>query len=69
LEQRGIAYRAIKALTEDLDELVAFEILGVEGDQRQRRYRIEIPIFSEWLRNPRNVDSAAHRLEAINAMR
>jgi hypothetical protein len=66
LEQRGIEYPAIEALTDDLDELVASEILGTEGDQWQRTYRIEIPIFSEWLR--KNVDSAAHRLEAIKAM-
>ena len=64
LEQRGIAYHAIKTLIDDLEELVAFEILGTAGDQRERTYHIEIPIFSEWLR--RNVDSEAHRLEALN---
>jgi type I restriction enzyme M protein len=66
LEKKGIAYRAVKRLIEDLAELVALEILGTEGDQRQRAYRIEIPIFSQWLR--RNVDSEAHRLEAINEL-
>lgn len=66
LEQRGVQYRAVKQLIADLEELVAFEILGTEGDQRQRTYRVEIPIFSDWLR--RNVDSEAHRLEAQNEL-
>jgi hypothetical protein len=64
LERRGVAYQADKTFRNDLDELVSFELLGTSGDQRQRTYHIEIPIFAEWLR--RNVDSEAHRLEAVN---
>ncbi|HOW63730.1 MAG TPA: N-6 DNA methylase [Candidatus Paceibacterota bacterium] len=66
LERRGILYRAISTLTGDLEELVALEVLGSSVEQRQRTYRIEIPIFSEWLR--RNVDGTAQRLEAIHEM-
>ena len=68
LGQRGIEYDEDDRLKKDLDELVESEVLGVDVNQRLQTYRIEIPLFSDWLQ--RNVDAkefeiAARKFESL----
>jgi type I restriction enzyme M protein len=64
LQQKDIDYQVLDKLQEDLDELIDSEVLGVEGKQRLQTYRIEIPLFAEWLR--KNVDAKHYEIVARN---
>jgi hypothetical protein len=63
LEQQEIGRVLSDQLKDDLDELVRLEVLHRSGEQRHLSYRVEIPLFAEWLR--KNVDAEACRHSAI----
>jgi type I restriction enzyme M protein len=55
-EQRGIGFRSALDLESDLDELLDLEALGVHGERRRRIYRIEVPLFSMWLKRTKDFE-------------
>lgn len=64
LQQKGVEYEESDKLEEDLDELVEAEILRENVNQRLQTYRIEIPIFSDWLQS--NENAAKYEIAARN---
>jgi type I restriction enzyme M protein len=62
-ERHGVQYRGAKDFERDLEDLLDLEVLGAVGERRAKIYRIEVPLFSMWLK--RTKDFEQNRRAAI----
>lgn len=49
-ERHGVRFRGAGDLERDLEDLLDLEVLGARGERRRQIYRIEVPLFSMWLK-------------------
>lgn len=55
-ERHGIQFRSAGDLERDLDDLLDLEVLGAHGERRRQIYRIEVPLFSMWLKRTKDFE-------------
>jgi len=64
LERNSVQYKSSSHLKDDIEELRDLEVIALQEDHGTVSYRLEVPLFSRWLR--KNVDPESHRLAAKN---
>jgi type I restriction enzyme M protein len=55
-ERHGIQFRNVGDLERDLEDLLDLEVLGAFGERRRQIYRIEVPLFSKWLKRTKDFE-------------
>lgn len=55
-ERHGVRFRGAGELERDLEDLLDLEVLGARGERRRQIYRIEVPLFSMWLKRTKDFE-------------
>jgi type I restriction enzyme M protein len=55
-ERHGIRFGGAGDLERDLDDLLDLEVLRAHGERRRQIYRIEVPLFSMWLKRTKDFE-------------
>jgi type I restriction enzyme M protein len=55
-ERHGVRFRGAGDLERDLEDLLDLEVLGAHGERRRQIYRIEVPLFSMWLKRTKDFE-------------
>lgn len=55
-ERHGVRFSGAGDLERDLEDLLDLEVLGAHGERRRQIYRIEVPLFSMWLKRTKDFE-------------